>query len=284
MKTMVILTDFSDEAFRAAEYACEIAECLHVKKIILYNSYMAVMAYGGSPDAAALASEDHEQHLESLELLGLWQDRLKPLVAKEVVFELVTENTGIPGIAQWIEQRKLVGESGLLILGVSNKSGFEKLLNGSTTKEVLEKNEWPVLIVPETTLIGRGIKTIVFASDLKQVNNIPSAELIECLNAFPSKLHVLNIEKEKKDEVSPERENAMVLLHEMLDAYDPEFNYRTGSNVVEEIISFASIQKASMLITIHKKHGFWQRLFNESVTRKLAGKTTIPLLSLPGLR
>jgi nucleotide-binding universal stress UspA family protein len=283
MKTIVVLTDFSEEAFRAAEYACEIAGCLQVKKIVLYNAHASVVAFGGSTDGAAIVSDDHELYLENMESLGLLQDRLKPMAGKEVVFEMIADNMGIPGIADWIEQRKQEGESGLLVLGVSHKSGFEKWLDGSTTKEVLKKNEWPVLVVPETTFLGRSIDTLVFASDMKEIKNLPADVIHEVLNAFPAKLQLLHVQKESKNEPIAERENAVVALHELLEQYDPEFHYRTCNDIVEEILSFATKEKASMIITVHRKLGFWKSMFSESVTRKLAEKTSIPLLSLPGL-
>jgi nucleotide-binding universal stress UspA family protein len=283
MKTIVVLTDFSEEAFRAAEFACEIADCLQIKKIVLYNAHAAVVAYGGSTDGAAIVSDDHELYLENMESLGLLQDRLKPLVAKDIMFEMIADNTGIPGIADWIERQKQEGESGLLVLGASHKSGFEKWLDGSTTKEVLKKNEWPVLVVPGNTYLGRSIDTLVFASDMKEIEDLPTNLIHEVLNAFPAKLHLLHVQKESEDEPMVEREKAVVALHELLDTYDPEFHYRTCNDIAEGILTFATKEKASLIITVHRKHGFWQSIFSESVTRKLAEKTNIPLLSLPGL-
>lgn len=283
MKTIVVLTDFSEEAFRAAEYACEIAGCLQVNKIVLYNAHAAVVAFGGSTDGAAIVSDDHELYLENMESLALLQDRLKPMVGKDIMFEMVADNTGIPGIADWIEQKKQEGESGLLVLGVSHKSGFEKWLEGSATKEVLKKNEWPVLVVPESTYLGKSIDTLVFATDMKDMEKLPTDVIHEVLNAFPAKLHLIHIQKESEDEPTAEREKAVVALHALLDTYDPEFHYQICNHIADGILSFASKEKASLILTVHRKHGFWQSMFSESVTRKLAEKTNIPLLSLPGL-
>ena len=283
MKTIVLLTDFSEEAFRAAEFACEIAACMQVKKIILYNAHSSVMAFGSSTDGAAVVTEENELYRENMEALGLLQDRLRSMAGKDVVFEMVADNMGIPGIADWLEEKKEGGESGLLVLGVSHKSGFDKWLEGSPTNEALKKNDWPVLIVPQNTPLGKSIDTVAFASDMKEVDNLPADVIHEVLNAFPAKLHLLHVQKESKNEPIAEREIAVVALHELLDQYDPKFHYRTCNDIVDEILSFANEQKASIIITVHRKHGFWERMFSESVTRKLAEKTSIPLLSLPGL-
>ena len=115
MKTIVLLTDFSEEAFRAAEYACEIAGCLQVKKIVLYNAHSAVVAFGGSTDGAAVVTDDNELYLDNMESLGLLQDRLRSRVAKDVAFEMIADNMGIPGIADWIDKRKPVSYTHLTL-------------------------------------------------------------------------------------------------------------------------------------------------------------------------
>ena len=76
---MLILTDFSEDAFRAAEYACQLAGLLRIQKIVLYHAYQTVMAVADVP-AFATVNHDKQIYQESMESLGLWQDRLKPMV------------------------------------------------------------------------------------------------------------------------------------------------------------------------------------------------------------
>jgi nucleotide-binding universal stress UspA family protein len=283
MKSMFILTDFSEGAFRAAEYACELAGSLHVGRIVLLHAYRPVMAYGGALEAAPIGGSDQEDYLESMKTLALWQDRLKPMVAKDVRIELVAEGGGITGLPDWIDQLSDKEEVGIIVMGVSRKSGLENFLMGSVTKEILKKNEWPVLIVPEDIFLGRGIKSVVFTSDLNEVNKIPVQQLYEFLDALPGKLYVLNVEAKSPEKLSPEKEKSVKGLHEILEKYDPAFKYIIGDDVVGEILEFAAQQHASLVITVHHKYGFVSNLFHESITKKLADKASIPLLSLPGL-
>jgi nucleotide-binding universal stress UspA family protein len=284
MKTMLLLTDFSEEAFRAAEYACELADCFQVKRIVIYNAYLPVMAYAASTDGAGIASNDQQLYLQSMESLALWQDRIKPMVAKNVSVEIVAEGGGILGISEWIKEQSNTEDPGLIVMGISHKSGLEKFLMGSATTEVLRKNEWPVLIVPENTLVGRGIKTVVFASDLNETNNLPAGLLHELLNALGGKLHVFNVERESRDKFTPELEKAIAELHELLDKYDPVFTYQNGEETAPKILEFADEQKASLILVVHKKHSFWSGLFGQSITRQLAEKSNIPVLSVPGMK
>ena len=282
---MLILTDFSEQAFRAAEYACELAGALNIKRIIVFHAYQPANVIAVTPEATPMRKDNREVYLESMESLALLQDRLKPLVAKDVNFGLEAGDTGLAGLPGWIRQKSQEEEIGLIVMGVSGNSGLEKFLVGSTTAEILQKSELPVLIVPEDTFLGRGIQTIVFTADLTLVDTIPVTQLFEFLDAFPGKLHVVNADKKGKENYSPEMQEAITKLHNIFEKYDPAFNYITGDDTVDQILAFARQQQAaSLIITVHEKKGFMSRLFNTSVTKKLAYNSNVPLLSFPAVK
>jgi len=198
---MLILTDFSEAAFRAAEYACELAGPLHINRIILFHAYQRLAASADIAGTAPISNDpqiydnDRQVYLASLESLGLLQDRLKPMLEPTVNIDLVAENAGLADLVDLINQRSRNESMDMIVMGVSGKSGIEKFLLGSTTTKVLRGSEWPVLIVPPDTLLGRTIKSIVFTSDLKKLDSIPTHQLYDFLNALPGKLKVINIER-----------------------------------------------------------------------------------------
>lgn len=291
MKSILILTDFSEAAFRAAEYACELAGLLHSKRVILYHSYQTVTVTTAAviPGAAPISNDqqnyynDQQIYLESMESLGMLQDRLKPMLEHDVNIDLVAENSDLADLVDLIHQRSRKESIDMIVMGVSGKSGLEKFFLGSTTTKILRAGEWPVLIVPPDTLLGRAIKSIVFTSDLKEVDSIPTHQLYDFLNALPGKLQVVNVERKTAEKYSPEMEKAIAGLHELLGKYDPAFHYITGDDIAKEILAFAGQQHASLIIAVHKKRKFLSHLFHESVTKQLAYNSSIPLLSLPGL-
>lgn len=289
MKSMLILTDFSEAAFRAAEYACELAGPLHINRIILFHAYQTLAASADIAGTAPISNDPHiydndrQAYLASMESLGLLHDRLKPMLEPAVNIDLVAENAGLADLVDLINQRSRNESIDMIVIGVSGKSGLEKFLLGSTTTKVLREGEWPVLIVPPETLLGRTIKTIVFTSDLKEVDSIPTHQLYDFLNALPGKLQIINVERKVAEKFSPEMENAIAGLHELLEKYDPDFHYITGDDIGQEILAFAEQQHASLIIAVHQKRRFLSHLFHESITKKLAYNSKIPLLSLLGL-
>jgi nucleotide-binding universal stress UspA family protein len=282
MKSMLILTDFSEAAFRAAEYACELAGSLHIKRIVLYHAYKTTLpATDLPPDMVDINNE--QIHRESMEALGLLHDRLRSMVEQTVTIDMLAEDTVLVDRADLIRERSRTEAIDLIVMGVSGKSGLEKLLLGSTTAAVLKSVELPVLIVPENIMLGKALNTIVFTSDLKEVDAVPIQLLYYFLDALGGKLAVINVEKKAAEKYVPEMENAIAGLHELLSGYKPSFHYIKGNDIVEEILFFAEGQQPSLVVAVHQQHGFWSRLFHESITKKLAYNSRVPLLSLPAL-
>lgn len=279
MRSLLILTDFSEAAFRAAEYAAELADTLQVKRIIIYHAYQTIVP--GSADIPTIPVNAQRLYLDSMEALGLIHDRLRPLVGQEVKIDLLAQDTSfLPDMINQLCEKEGIG---LVVMGVSGKSGIEKLLMGSVTGLVLKSVEYPVLIVPGGAMIGKGIEGIVLSTDLKDLSHIPTGTLYEFLDAFSAELHVVNVLPETEDRFSPETEKSIAKLHQELEKYQPAFHYLQGDDTVKDILSFAEEHRASLIIVFPKKKGFFSSLFHKSVSKKLAYNSSVPLLSLPGM-
>lgn len=279
MKSMLILTDFSEAAFRAAEYACALVDSLQVGRIILYHTYQSIAVGTDIPTATAMT--DRQIYLDSMEALGLVHDRLRPLAGHAVKIDLLAEDTSLfPGSINELCRREGVD---LIVLGVSGKSGVEKVLMGSVTTQVLKSSETPALIVPQEALIGRTVKSMVLSADLKDFSTMPVDLLCKFLDAFPAELHVVNVLPEAREKYSPETEESIAKLHATLEKYQPAFHYIQGDDTVEHILSFVEQQHASLIIAVPKKHGFLSGLFHKSIAKELAYNTRVPLLALPAL-
>ncbi|HEV7783543.1 MAG TPA: universal stress protein, partial [Chitinophagaceae bacterium] len=244
MKNMLIMTDFSESAFRASEYGCELAGSLGIKRILLYHAYQAAIAFANPTGVPLVNNDDQEVYLQSMEELSLLQDRLRSMTGKGIEIDLVAEDSGLTGMAWQVNEQTRKEEIGIIVMGASGKSGLDKFLLGSTTTQLLQKGECPVLIVPEDVLLGKGINTIVLTTDLSEIDKLPVLHLHELLDALPAKLQVVNVKSKGKERNSPKQEKAIADLEEILKNYDPGFNYVNGDNVVEEIIGFAREQQA----------------------------------------
>lgn len=276
---MLILTDFSEAAFRAAEYACDLVDPLQIGRIILFHAFQTVVV--GTDLPAATVLNDRQIYLDSMESLGLVHDRLKPLAGPTVKIDLLAEDTSLfPDSINELCRKEAID---LTVMGVSGKTGLEKLLMGSVTTQMLRSGEFPVLIVPQDALIGRAMESIVFSTDLKDVSAIPVDLLHNFLDVFPATLHVVNVLPEAKEKYSPETEESIAKLHATLEKYNPAFHYIQGDDIVENILSFSEQHHVSLIVTVPKKHNFFSTVFHKSISKKLAYNSRVPLLYLPAL-
>lgn len=275
MKTMLILTDFSENAFRAAEYAAEIASALGIQRILLYHAYQT--GIGGTDLPIGNSQGTQEMYLDSISQLAMVQDRLKSLI-KDIRVDLRTENYSLP---TYIDELCKHEEIDIVVMGVSGRSGLEKLLLGNTTSMMIEQSKVPVLIVPQDTHIGRGLKSLVFATDLRDHTVIPVHQLYEVLDAFQVPVQVVNVQKGAPEKYSEEARNTMASLHNIFEKYEATFDYINDDNTVDGILSYSNQHHASMIVVIPRKTGFLSSLFKSSISKKLAYNSNIPLLSLP---
>jgi len=249
MKSMLILSDFSEAAFRAAEYACALTGLLQIDRIVLFHAYQSIVATMDLP--LATVKNDGQIYLESMEELGLLHDRLKPLVGQAVKIDLLAVDAVLP---EMINQQCREQDIDMIVMGVSGKSGLEKLLMGSTTSRVLETSEFPVLIVPREAPVGREVKTIVFTTDLMDIAAIPVDRLYSFLDAFKAELCVVNVEATAEEgKYSPEKKETIAGLHRLLEKYRSSFYFLEGDDTVESILICAKDHKASLIITVPKK-------------------------------
>lgn len=278
MKTMLILTDFSENAFRAAEYAAQLAVPLQISRIILFHAYQSVMA--GTDLPIPDTQNDQQFYLEKMENLAMWQDRLKTMAGSNanIKIDLLAEDISLPS---YLNERCKKEGVDVIVMGVSGKSGLEKLLLGSTTSMLIEESKAPVMIVPKDTIIGREIKTIVFATDLKDHSVIPVHELYEFLDAFPAEVRVVNVAPHADEKYSYEAKETITELRTIFEKYNPVFDYINEDNIVEGIHSYAAQHHASLIIVVPRKHGFFSSFFQKSISKKLAYHSDIPLLTLP---
>ncbi len=276
METVIVATDFSESSANAAQYAAKLSGLLGFRTIILYHSY----------DAAPMAMEipipesvdtmaAHERSLLALDAL---KSQIEPFKATHTTVELVANDLPLlMGIARLVEQKR----AGLVVAGVTGKTGMQQFLMGSNTVNLADECPVPLLIVPNGVEFGTMAKA-VFACDLSKVDRTTP---VDTISKFVSKLGltllVLNIERPNARfdaDIIPEQ----FKLHSLLDHLHPEYHYTEHQDVASGITEFVEAQHASLLMTVPKTYGFFESLFHRSVTKKLAHHTRLPLLVLRG--
>jgi nucleotide-binding universal stress UspA family protein len=272
MKSVLVLTDFSQAAYYAACYACVLSKQLGIENIVLYHSYQAVVI---PVEGMLYEGEEKTLHEEAEEALQQLIDSLKDQVPPGAFMAYRTNTNPLGSINSLVKDE----DAKLIVMGTTGKGRLEELIEGRNALQVCEVSDVPVVLVP-LQIPMQPVGNIIFACDLAEVEDgLPGNEIMNMLDAFKVPLSVVYIGKET-DAVLPDAPPETIDLYKWLEAYHPAYHYIDDEDTAMAILEFAEKMSSPIIILVSKKHGFPKGLFHRSVTRQLAYHSTIPLLVL----
>ncbi len=268
MKTILVLTDFSEAASNAAEYAANLGKVIKAKIVLLHVFHVPVPL----SEFPFIIKTPGEFQMENERLLKKEAAYLKKMTNVEVTY-LAKMGFAVDEI---LEEEK---NSSLIVMGMKGASAISEALMGSITTAILGKATVPVLVIPEGVKY-RNPEKIVFACDYNPRTDLHTLDALkDFMKTFNSKIYVVNI-KQKKESVSVEKEMETNLEGKLCDVqhiyYFPE-----KEDLVEGINEFVKDKQADMVAIIPHRYNLVERLFHKSISKKMAFHTHVPLLALP---
>ncbi len=277
MKTILVPTDYSASAKNATLYAINLASQLQVEKVILYNAYQAppVITEHALMPAATTPFLD-VQTLRDISNTGMehFKQSIESSCPAGIKIENHTEYASVEnGLNDFCEKTR----ADLIVMGITGTSKIEEVLIGSTAINVVKNTKIPVIIVPSDARYT-SIKNIMLACDFKKVaETTPVQPIKSILNATKAVLHVVNVYESDK-EITPNKTYQQELLYSLLKDYEPHFHFEHNENFITGINDFVEANNIDLIITIPKKHSFFEGFFKESHTKKLAFHSHVPLM------
>ena len=169
-----------------------------------------------------------------------------------------------------------------VIMGTKGSSAVKEVFMGSNTVNVLKHiNFCRLIAVPESYDLHMPYE-IAFATDFEQVYTRTELEpLLDLAKLWDSELTILHVDTGAK--LTLEQQNRKLLLMECLDGLVIQFVEAKGSSTISEAIqSYSSSKKdLGMMVLIKYEHSFFEKLIRESVIRRIAFRSKVPLLVLP---
>ena len=274
MKTILVPTDFSENAHHAIEYAVELAGHLNAN-ILLFNFFRVPIFAGDVPIEASLLEELEQESFDSLNFLKV------EIMEKNSKLEV--ECISASSMNFEVEEICNVAiENGIdmIVMGTKGSSGLAKVLMGSNTAHVLENAHCPVLVVPEDARFD-GLKKIVFATDYNEDDFGSIHFLKELADNFGAELIVVHLADEHSSthhEIDRFNEFKRELSkHLPIDKMS--FELIAGEDFMERLNEFIVDKKIDIMAMSTKKRNLYERLFDRSLTKQMAYHTKIPLLA-----
>jgi len=282
MKTLLFLTDFSDHATHAADYAYKLAKQLKLK-LLLCNAVNAAMEIPQTgfvtwpPEYDDALLKDSETELRQL------KKQLEHADHADGFHPIVSCSSGLGSLIDVVDRASGRHDIALVAMGTHGNGGMSEFLLGNHSRFMINGSKLPLLLIPATATPKR-IKKIAFASDFRDQEQdlqniydlIPFARLLDA--------EILLVHVFKASEATPCTWDKAFLEKLSNKANYPKIFYRNiiQSNTVKGLNWISEFGQVDIMAMVHKSSGFMANLVGSSHTHKIAGQTTIPLFVFPG--
>ena len=264
MKNILLLTDFSDSATSAADYAVPWANALGCD-ITLYHVYQVYSTTGSFISVERYMVNDIEndmgkalRHVRAVLSPGL------NATAKYAKGEI------IPTLAK-IAARK---EYDLVVMGNHGSGNRTSIFWGTTTSGVAHKTSANLLAVPDNYQFNNLKNIVLIVDDEDMTHSQLFQPLVGIASAFKAKIWVYHD--------NPETEISTAQLKQALGDLTFEYYAERKPEESKNIEGFLQEKRADLVCMLRLQTGFWQRFFQSSlsVTVDQLITTPVPLLVL----
>ena len=278
MNTILVPTDFSEDAGRALDFAYELAKMSDSQVQLLH-----VVEYPGIESFNAMGEMNLGDGMDKvfmMQLLKKVKTDIKAL-AEDPKYSGVTMHYNVMVGHPWKSISKEIAESNadIVVIGSKGASGTEEILLGSTAEKVVRFAHCPVITIKEPVRIEL-IKDIAFATNMVDDQTKVVEQLKKLQTVLKAKIHLLRVNtpysflstKEAKQKLE-EFAVSHGLEDYTLNAYD-DFREETG------ILNFAEDNDCDIIAMATHSHTGLVHLFTGSIAEDVVNHAKRPVWTL----
>lgn len=286
MKTILLLTDFSIKADHTAFYALKLAQKIKANLLLCNVFPESSVDFASAQMALPVVIENtfEENSISDLaELAGRLQTELSKSIADDQ-FVPEIEQCCMPGsVSNAVNQITSARHITMAVISTHSNGLLGAFLQGDHASEIIEKANCPVLVLPYMVPF-HGFKKISFATDLTHNGMDVLHSLYGLTKYFDSEILITYVMEENSSNTQ-EHEVIKQFYNQVPAAANyPKIYYRTiKSNNITAGLNWVTEQTdVDLLVLVHRKRTFFQKIFEESVTQKFAAHLVKPMLVFPG--
>jgi nucleotide-binding universal stress UspA family protein len=262
MKTILVPTDFSPNAFIASQYACSLAKAAGYQ-VELFHVY--IVLYSGFDEKGSSVKHmvwaDDEAH-KAMETLTANLKKEYP----EVNIKGHCQRGFL--IDELAEKWKNDASLAFITMGTKGATNVTESIMGSTTYEVLKKSPIPVLVIPEDTGDFK-LENLGFFSDHND-DELDAIHYCQQILPLSYQMHIIHLKTkaEKKSEAQEHWEGKLSLAFpntsfqmEVVEVEKADFN---------AVADLAEAEKLDVMVFMRPHKPFFEKLFKPSLTKAMA--------------
>ena len=262
---IIVPIDFSTNSIKALELAISLSK----KDDTQINLIHIIELIYDFASQAAVALDS--MHKESKKLLKELESKYSQTGIK--FDHIIQEGTASISIARIAEEN----EASLIVMGTKGASGLKKAFFGSTTVNLLQETNCPVLVVPEPVQI-KHLQRLTLALEFADHEPKSIEKLIDLSESWKLNLELLHIQTSG----GFREELAYLGLEKYISAKFPDksVRYHTyfGESAQEGLDAFLEEHHHMILAMCHHHRNLMESIFKKSHSIEMAYHTEVPLL------
>jgi nucleotide-binding universal stress UspA family protein len=279
MKTIAVLTDFSERSEHAARYALHLAQKIKAD-ILLFNTFLT------PSDIPLVAAEvawplDYEENLaeteKALQAFGKklehWSAQHKDYGDHTPKINCECQQGPLTIAVSVIEKNKDIL---LIVMGAHGADGLTTLMLGNSCRQLIDGTRVPLLLIPEHARFSSP-QQIAFATELNFADIVYLSALCRFASYFSAEITIIHVQKDSEKE----QEQLEAFMNRVAAKVDyNKINYRkvTGKTPRKGLEWLMAHHKPDILAMMHHDRGFFAAIFEGSQTQKMAAHTPVPIL------
>lgn len=272
MKTILVPTDFSDNAANALDYAVALAKKSN-SRILLLHVYQIPYPVSDTPlpytiDQIEAIRKGTEKQLKEIYTKISAENVKCTFLNKEGL--IITD-----AIIDVIVKRRV----SLVVMGTKGASGLRKVVMGSNTARLVEHANCPVLVIPEGTRL-KSIKKITYATAYHTSDVTTLKKLLDLPVIDGASIRLLHVSDNSNDEVNEKKR-----LKEIVAKMKEKTGYTAisgslvyGKNIEVRLQEYVAEKHPDMLVMSTHYRTVYDRFFRISATKRTAYHSLIPLM------
>jgi nucleotide-binding universal stress UspA family protein len=273
MKKILVPTDFSDQAYFAAETAAAIAKkteaeiiLLHIIDIPTYSENTSIYGY--------------QDTAEALFVMKLTKKRFKSLKSEPFFKGIkVTEAVQFDNVYETISEQARKQKIDLIVMGSHGSSGISEMFIGSNTEKVVRLAHCPVLTVKNKPK-NFSVEDVVFVSDFSDESYSVFTEINNFIQVYNARIHLLKVISPNFFETTQESKKSMYdfAVHYKLKKFTT--NIYNHYDVESGVLAFAKENRIGFIaIETNGRKGI-SRILNGSITESIVNHAEVSVLSM----
>lgn len=276
MRTILVPTDFSENAMHAARYAATLAR-VYDARIVFINIYTIPVIVEYEVMSNMNTDLQQMQQIAELNLTDFKNDFIAKTNFADEKISFIAEYGQMPAnIIEKAESQKVT----MIVMGTVGTNNFLDSWLGTNAQKVMHEARCPVWVIPQKAKLEYP-QNILYAADFKENETLATKHLLELANPLGATCKVVHVHEFFEPNVGHKNEAMLAELQKEFVDENISFRDINRADIIEGLEQYIQGYNPDVLaFTSHKKTLF-AKIFETSISNHFVQKANLPILIFP---